>query len=97
MERDALLGLDYAKDVGVDVAYDARRVLHRQLIERLCLEVDPADPVAAVGDDLEPPDFGRLIRRPRFWRKMTNSPPSSRVGYAEIDEQRLDLLLVGPV
>ena len=53
---DAVLGLDDAEDVGVDVAHDHRRVLHRQLVDRLRRQLDPADPARpAVGDDLDRP------------------------------------------
>ena len=54
LERDAVLRLDHAEDVGADVADHLRRVLHRELVDALAGEVDPADPVdAAVGDDLD--------------------------------------------
>ena len=52
-ERGAVLGLDDGQHVGVDVGDHARGVARGLLVERLALELQPADPVAAaVGDDL---------------------------------------------
>nr|WP_198163068.1 hypothetical protein [Cellulosimicrobium sp. TH-20] len=51
LERDAALRLDDGEDVGTDVGHDARRVGHRELVDPVLDEVDPADPVAPPGRD----------------------------------------------
>jgi len=59
-QRRAAVGFHHTQDVGVDVAHDHRRMLHRQLIHRLGFQFDPADPVGPPGRD----DLHRTRPRP---------------------------------
>ncbi|TMQ20198.1 MAG: hypothetical protein E6J90_16660 [Deltaproteobacteria bacterium] len=53
----AILGLYHALHVGVHGVDDARRVVDRGRVDRLALQLEPADPVVPSGH----PDLGRLV------------------------------------
>ena len=54
LEVDPVLGLDDSLDVGLEVLEDHGRVLHRKVVDRSDLELEPADPVGpSGGHDLE--------------------------------------------
>ena len=71
-------------------------MLHRELVDRLGLQLDPADPVvAARGDDLQPAGLRPLQELAAVLAQDHALAAVVSLLQAELEQQVLDLLLVG--
>lgn len=94
-QGDTVLRFDDAKDVRIDVLDHHSGMPRSQLVDRLLLEVHPADPVASpVGNDL---DFSVLASReqpPAILTEQRELTPIVSPVQAELSEQLQDPLFV---